>query len=175
MRSSSALYGVSVISGCTGADDGDGGGEMIQFSRQCLLAAALITLSLLSMVSCRNDEIKACVAAKEEVPVPGTRAFRPEITWTAPEGWKEAPANPMQAGSFVVEGDDGRKADISIVPLSGNAGGNLANVNRARVIAAILPKGGTTWFFKMAGEDSVAASAKDAFKKFVKSARPAAS
>lgn len=56
----------------------------------------------------------------------------PRLSWTKPEGWNEAPPGQMRAASFNVKGDDGKQADISVIPLPGAAGGDLANVNRWR-------------------------------------------
>ncbi|HVO32434.1 MAG TPA: hypothetical protein VMU17_00880 [Elusimicrobiota bacterium] len=55
-----------------------------------------------------------------------------EITWKLPSGWVEQPASSMRLGSFLAKGSNGQSVDISVVPLSGDAGGDLANVNRWR-------------------------------------------
>lgn len=49
-----------------------------------------------------------------------------------PAGWKEVPAGQMRVASFLVEGKNGQRADVSVVPLPGLAGGDLENVNRWR-------------------------------------------
>jgi hypothetical protein len=54
------------------------------------------------------------------------------LQWKLPPGWKEVPPGQMRVASFVVEGKDGHQADVSIVPLPGLAGDDLANVNRWR-------------------------------------------
>jgi hypothetical protein len=54
------------------------------------------------------------------------------ISWTVPSGWTEQPASSMHVGSFLATGSNGQKVDISVVPLSGPAGGTLANINRWR-------------------------------------------
>ena len=38
----------------------------------------------------------------------------------------------MRVGSFLVKGKNGQEADVSVIPLSGEAGGELANINRWR-------------------------------------------
>ena len=38
----------------------------------------------------------------------------------------------MRVGSFLIKGENGEEADMSVVPLSGDAGGDLANINRWR-------------------------------------------
>ncbi|MHB8523987.1 MAG: hypothetical protein ACYDH9_24960 [Limisphaerales bacterium] len=40
---------------------------------------------------------------------------------------------------------------------------------RARILGAMLQRGGTTWFFKMTGDDATVADAKAAFKEFLQS------
>ena len=54
------------------------------------------------------------------------------LTWTTPAGWTEIPPSQMRVASFKVAGANGQQADVSIVPLSGNGGGDPANVNRWR-------------------------------------------
>jgi hypothetical protein len=55
-----------------------------------------------------------------------------EIAWKVPEGWIEQKASSVRLGSFLVKGPNGSQADISVVPLSGEAGGDLSNINRWR-------------------------------------------
>jgi len=54
-----------------------------------------------------------------------------EISWKVPEGWQEQSPSEMRVGSFLRK-NNGKQADISVVPLSGDAGGDLANINRWR-------------------------------------------
>lgn len=145
--------------------------------------------------------------------IPGGTESKPQ--WETPAGWQELPATSMRVASFLVSGQNGEKADMSVIKLSGLAGGVLANVNRwrsqvglepvdeagleklvttrdvagqkllfvdmdgravetgdpARVLAAIVPQEGTTWFYKLFGHDKLVAAQKEAFVKFVESAR----
>ena len=55
-----------------------------------------------------------------------------DVQWKVPKGWTERPASAMRVGSFQVLGADGKSADVSVIPLSGEAGGDLANINRWR-------------------------------------------
>jgi hypothetical protein len=135
--------------------------------------------------------------------------------WDVPAGWQEQPASSMRAGSFLVTGENGAKADVSVIKLGTDSGGLLGNVNRwrtqvglepvdeaglaklittqkangaevtfvelagrsiesgdsARLLAAIAPRPGGTWYYKMLGNDQLVAQQKDAFVKFVESAR----
>ena len=52
------------------------------------------------------------------------------VTETAPANWEKQPPAPMRLSSYRVKGADGSLADISLVILSGEAGGVLENVNR---------------------------------------------
>jgi hypothetical protein len=55
-----------------------------------------------------------------------------EIQWKTPAHWLEQAPSAMRIGSFLVKGENGQTADVSIVPLSGEAGGDLSNINRWR-------------------------------------------
>ena len=55
-----------------------------------------------------------------------------EVQWKLPAGWTEQPASGMRLGSFSYLGKNGQKADISVIPLAGDVGGELANINRWR-------------------------------------------
>ncbi|MFN0116992.1 MAG: hypothetical protein ACKVQC_01695 [Elusimicrobiota bacterium] len=155
----------------------------------------------------------------EMKPLPGMApaASTKDIEWKTPSGWQEQTPSSMRVGSFLINGDNGQQADVSIVPLSGMAGGDLANINRwrdqidlpplteaqlqnniqtlkmngqsislvdfvsekllidgkhkKRVIAATLPQGERTWFFKMMGEDKTVQQAKQQFIQFLSDIR----
>ncbi len=108
----------------------------------------LLLLQCLCACQDRNDQIQTYRVAKEDNPVtempresgmarvPGLddapAADANELQWTIPRGWQERPASAMRIGSFVINGDRGQQADMSVIPLSGPAGGDLANVNRWR-------------------------------------------
>src|SRR6185295_3802172 len=85
---------------------------------------------------CRKDEIKVYQVPKEN-PGKVTALASPReadttpIHWTVPAGWMERPGGSMRVGSFSIS-KDSRTADVSVIPLSGGAGGELENVNRWR-------------------------------------------
>ncbi len=63
--------------------------------------------------------------------VPGAASAQPsQVTGTAPANWEAQPLTSMRQASFLVKGDNGAAADISLVALAGTAGGVLDNVNR---------------------------------------------
>jgi hypothetical protein len=53
------------------------------------------------------------------------------ITYDVPAGWEELPASGFRVAAFRVRDGD-RTADVTVIPLGGQAGGLLANVNRWR-------------------------------------------
>jgi len=132
--------------------------------------------------------------------------------WQVPSGWQEQPPSQMLLAKFLVGGDAGGKAEVTVSAFPGDTGGLLANVNRwrgqvgltnidqadlsnqvtsvdvmggkamlidvtgqnpkngqkARLIGAIVPREGKTWFFKMIGDEQVAEREKPIFVKFIK-------
>lgn len=58
------------------------------------------------------------------------------IQWKVPKGWQTAAASGMRVASFAFSG-----ADISVVAIPGEAGGDLANVNRWRGQLGLGPIG----------------------------------
>lgn len=57
---------------------------------------------------------------------------KPQIKWDVPDGWKTVAASSMRYASFAAPGQNGETADISVVVLDGEGGGDLQNVNRWR-------------------------------------------
>ena len=66
------------------------------------------------------------------VAAPGPAASGSDLVWQPPSGWQTKPGSAMRKGSFAVRGDDGAEADLSIIAFPGEAGGDLANLNRWR-------------------------------------------
>lgn len=136
----------------------------------------------------------------------------PPLKYTTPAGWQEKKAADLRVASFSVT-DAGKTADVSVIPLSGMAGGDTANVNRwrgqvglpalsedevqklaekvtvggeasdlydiagtspgsgeaQRILATVLHRDGTAWFFKMTGDSDLVKNNKAAFIAFLKS------
>src|SRR5438034_6334860 len=101
--------------------------------RRISIGTALV-LVVLTLGCRRDDEIQTYRVSKEAAPsMPmAPPATTREISWTTPKGWKEQAPSAMRAGSFLVKGKNGQEADVSVIPLSGEAGGELANINRWR-------------------------------------------
>ncbi|HLP76932.1 MAG TPA: hypothetical protein VK327_08430 [Candidatus Paceibacterota bacterium] len=65
-------------------------------------------------------------------------ASRPKLTYKTPEGWTESDPGSMRVASFKIS-KDGKQADVSVIPLGGGAGGDVANVNRWRGQVGLEP------------------------------------
>ncbi|MBI5597384.1 MAG: hypothetical protein HY928_14925 [Elusimicrobia bacterium] len=57
------------------------------------------------------------------------------IVWKGPAGWTEKPASGMRRATFMIPGG----AELSVISLPGDAGGDLANVNRWRGQVGLPP------------------------------------
>src|SRR5262245_55305749 len=79
----------------------------------CLVALA---------AGCDRREVRVYLVPKDPPP------------WKVPAGWQELEAGGMSTASFVVEGKDGKGAEISVVPFKGVVGqdADLVNVVRDR-------------------------------------------
>ena len=109
---------------------------------QILALAALAFLA-----GCGQGDIRVYRVAKEAVQPeqtaqadtgavppghPDISSASPGLTWKLPAGWEEVAPGEMRVASFRIKGQNGKLADVSIVPLPGMAGGELNNVNRWR-------------------------------------------
>ncbi len=73
------------------------------------------------------------------IPPPIEPAAGAPLKYTLPAGWQEKPLTTMRLASFNAPGPNGKQADVSVVSLSGMAGGDLANVNRWRDQVKLAP------------------------------------
>jgi hypothetical protein len=165
-----------------------------------------LLVAALAASACKKDAIEVRRVPKEAAPAVGlSEAPRPAsgLKWSLPAGWKELPGNAMRAATFELPKGPG-KAEVTVVTLPGDVGGELANVNRwrgqlalppvseadlaaartrlrcpagealvydllgtgekkTRMVAAMLQVSGTTWFFKLMGDEQAVAAAKPAF------------
>jgi hypothetical protein len=134
------------------------------------------------------------------------------LVWQAPSTWVSKPAAQFRKATYAVPGDAG-DSDLSITAFPGEAGGELANVNRWRsqlaqtalgpddlegavtrveanglkftiveiaprgdpagkgMIGAMVPVGGSTWFFKLMGPGPSVKASKSAFIEFLHTVR----
>jgi len=56
----------------------------------------------------------------------------PTLKWTAPPHWQSKPASAMRKATYLIVGEDGATADLSVTAFPGAVGGELANINRWR-------------------------------------------
>ena len=96
---------------------------------------ALLPLLLVIVASgCgRDEEITRMRVPKDDAPVVAApRAPAPEqaLRWTLPKGWKELPGSGMRLSTMLPPGAG--KAEVTVIALPGDVGGELANVNRWR-------------------------------------------
>ena len=94
----------------------------------------------LFLSGCGKDEVKVYSVPKEKASTPRMAGAHPEalasqdsppVHWTTPPGWKELAPTSIRVGNLLVTKDD-KKAEVSIIPLPGNVGTELENVNRWR-------------------------------------------
>jgi hypothetical protein len=112
-----------------------------------VLPLATIFLSL-TLAGCDRDGVKVYkVDAKDTVTAPALPAAMPAtmpddlpapdnsglptLKYTLPDGWKEKALTQMRVASFEVS-ENGKVADVSVIPLGAMSGGDAANVNRWR-------------------------------------------
>ena len=62
-----------------------------------------------------------------------------KVTVTPPDGWKPSEGSSMRAASFSIAGPDGTSADVSVIPIPGDSGSVLDNVNRWRSQLQLAP------------------------------------
>ena len=140
----------------------------------------------------------------------------PGLRWTLPAGWEEQGSGGMSVASFLIRGQEGKRAEVSVLPFPGEGASDLrmmVNIVRekaglqpisaedlsrsvesvvidegsakvvdltgattagdehaqSRIIIAVLPHDGTTWFFKLAGDGALVSTQKASFVDFLKS------
>jgi hypothetical protein len=100
-----------------------------------------LLFSLCYLLGCRKDEIRTYKIPKESAvsPASPTQTKHKEVEWKTPAGWEEQAPSSMRMGSFLIKGSGGTQADVSIIPLTGEAGGDLANINRWRDQIGLSP------------------------------------
>ena len=62
----------------------------------------------------------------------GTPRATPKVTYTTPEGWREAGAGEMRIAGFTIAGTNGQAAQVAVTPLPGMAGRENLIVNMWR-------------------------------------------
>ena len=99
----------------------------------------LITAAVL-LAGCGRNDINVYIVPKEAPPAPEpTTANAAPVRWATPAGWEPQQAGDFRVASFKLTGAAGAQADVSIVPLPGEAGGDFSNVNRWRNQVGLPP------------------------------------
>ena len=145
------------------------------------LPLAAASLLLLAVAGCDRDNVKvykvdsndttvtpppAATPAAMPATMPGDlpapdNSGLPRLQFTLPAGWKEKALTQLRVASFEIS-ENGKTADVSVIPLSGMAGGNLANVNRWRGQVGLSPLPETD-LQKLAEKVEVAGQAADLY------------
>jgi hypothetical protein len=90
------------------------------------------SLALLVTVGCQQDEISHYRVERGEVAAPLSAASRKAgFTYDLPANWTEQRAGEFRRAAFAVQEGD-QKAEITVIPFPGTAGGVAMNVNRWR-------------------------------------------
>lgn len=107
----------------------------------------LLTALILSPGCKREEEVRVYQAPKDRLAsaapsaagagsptgATGSSTTSPRPPWTVPDGWTEKPSTGgMRIASYAITSADGRSVDVSVVPLGGQSGSTLDNVNRWR-------------------------------------------
>lgn len=112
----------------------------------------VMSLMLFAVVGCDGNDVKVYRIAKEQPSAPHAQSphgepqgvlpgghpdisatAKPQLSWTLPEGWKEAPpSSRMNVDTFSIAGKDGKEAQVAITPLRGMAGKEVPIVNMWR-------------------------------------------
>ena len=113
-------------------------------------------------VGCQREEVRVYRVPKEQLastPAMGAPSENatPKIGWQMPDSWQAKPADGMRLGSFSVKGADGTVADVSVIPLAGEAGSVDSNINRWRTQMG-LPEVGKEEAAKLGESVSIAGS-----------------
>ena len=118
----------------------------------CTLTAALVVL----FTGCDRDNVKVYHVEKDDTAAPPPAApttmpatmpaglpvsdasTLPKLKYTLPDSWQEKPTTEMRVASLGIS-ENGKSADVSVIPLGGMAGGDLLNVNRWRGQVGLQP------------------------------------
>lgn len=76
--------------------------------------------------------------SQKSAPAPAPSGMK-KINVTPPEGWTASEGSAMRAASFSIAGPDGASADVSVIPIPGDSGSILDNVNRWRAQLQLAP------------------------------------
>ncbi|MEP2775680.1 MAG: hypothetical protein ABJQ29_04375 [Luteolibacter sp.] len=95
-------------------------------------------------IESRREEFMAFLSTvsfgtEPPAPAPAPSSDKPRISLEAPEGWEKSEGSAMRVASFRIPATDGIDGDVSVVPLMGQSGTALENVNRWRAQLKLPP------------------------------------
>ena len=178
-----------------------------------------LLLAAFLCAGCRREDITVYRVPKEKEPeiteAQGSEATQPQLQWKTPSGWQEQSPSGMSIASFLIPGEQGRKAQLSVMTFPGEGAAELSLINIVRenaglppiteeelarlveavkiggepaklidltgslnssssgssnrILVAVLPHGGVTWFFKLAGDATLVSAQKPVFLDFLQS------
>jgi hypothetical protein len=181
--------------------------------------AIALLLAMVFFAGCRREGITVYRVPKEKEPeiteAQGTVGTQPQLQWKTPPGWQEQTPGGMSVASFLIPGEQGRKAQLAVMTFPGEGAGEVdlinivrenaglppisdvelaklveqvkiasapaklidltgasnssGNTSSNRILVAVLPHGGVTWFFKLAGDATIVSAQKPAFLDFLQS------
>jgi len=68
-----------------------------------------------------------------------TPPARPKVELNVPDDWEKSEGSPMRVASFRIPTKEGIEGDVSVIPIPGDVGTTLENVNRWRDQLRLLP------------------------------------
>ncbi len=99
--------------------------------------ASLAAVLLLLLAACSEPDVTVYTTAKEVEAAPAA-STKTGLQWTVPSSWKVLPSGGMRAAAFAAPGP----CEVTVVTFPGEAGGDLANVDRWRGQLGLGPLGG---------------------------------
>ncbi len=101
------------------------------------MTRGLLLAALFAAAACHKDAIETRRVPKESAAVAAPMVSG-RLHWQTPKGWTELPGSAMRVATFQLPKGPG-KAEVTVVALPGDVGGELANVNRWRGQIALPP------------------------------------
>ena len=98
-------------------------------------SVVVLFIVMAGLAGCEKPQITVVdVPATAPASVVGSSSAKNQgrFSYTLPNGWVERQGDALRLATFGVPIKDGVMAEVSVVTLSGDAGGKLANVNRWR-------------------------------------------
>ncbi len=138
MRRPHFLVGFSILLGITGCQNSDEQIRTYRISKEASPSMPMTSPPLLAPSPATPDAGMDMNAMGASMGMKAAASSQ-EVTWAVPAGWREMPPSSMRIGSFLAKASNGHEADISVIPLSGEAGGDLSNINRWRSQINLAP------------------------------------